>query len=112
MVRLVGCINDELAIMLIDLGSSHNFQSQKMVDKTKLPQVETKVNTILFLNDGTRTTNSRAFQTPIAMQGVEVKVDFEVWNGVHHDTNIGMEWMAQMDAKVGCHDCSMIGNLS
>ncbi len=32
-----------------------------------------------------------------------MKVDFEVWNGV--------EWLAQMDAKVGCHDCSMIGTL-
>jgi hypothetical protein len=48
-VRLVGCINDELAMILIDPGSSHKFQSQEMVDKSKLQQVKTKVNTILFL---------------------------------------------------------------
>jgi hypothetical protein len=47
----------------------------------------------------------------MGMQGVETKVDFEVSNGVHHDAIIGMEWLAQMDAKVGCHDCSMIGTL-
>jgi hypothetical protein len=108
---LVGCINDEPIVILIDPRSSNNFLSQELVDKAKLQQVETKVSTILLPNDGTRTINSRVFQTLVAIQGVETRVDFEVWNGVCCDTIIGMERLAQMDANVGCHDCSTIGTL-
>jgi len=49
-VRLVGHINDELVMILIGAWNSHNFLSQKMVDKTKLQHVETKVSTILLPN--------------------------------------------------------------
>lgn len=67
MFRLVGCINGELAMILIDPGSSHNLPSQEMVDKAKLQQVETKVSIILLPNDGTRTTNNTMLQTLVAM---------------------------------------------
>ncbi len=66
-VRLVGCINDEPAVILIDPRSSHKFLSQEMVDKAKLQQVETKVSTILLPNAGTRTINSKVFHTLVAM---------------------------------------------
>ncbi len=67
MIRLVGCINDELAVILINPRSFHNLLSQEMVDKVKLQQVETKVSTILLPNDGTRTINNKMFQTLVAM---------------------------------------------
>jgi hypothetical protein len=49
------------------------------------------------------------FQAPVGMQRSETRMDFEVWNGVRYDSIIGMEWLAQMDTKVGRHDCSMTG---
>jgi hypothetical protein len=82
-----------------------------MVYKAKLQQVETKVNTFLLPDDVTRTINGRMFQTLATMQGVETRMDFEVWNGVHYDAIIGMEWLVQMDIKVGCFNCLMTETL-
>jgi hypothetical protein len=67
--------------------------------------VEIKVNTILLPNDGIRTTDN------IMLQGVERRMDFEVWNGVCYDAIIGMKLLAQMDIKVGCHNRLMSRNL-
>lgn len=73
--------------------------------------METKINTFFLPNDVTKTITSRMFQTLATMQGIETRMDFEVWNGVHYDAIIGMEWLVQMDIKVGCLDCSMTRTL-
>jgi hypothetical protein len=58
-VRLVKHINDEPSIVLINVGSSHNFLSQEMVEKTKLQQMGARLNTIILLNDGIGVTSCK-----------------------------------------------------
>jgi len=76
-VRLIKHINDEPSIILINVGSSHNFPSQEMVEKANLQQMGARLNTII-LNDGIGVTSCKVLQVLMRMQGVRPKVDFEV----------------------------------
>jgi len=40
----------------------------------------------------------------MSIQGIETKVDFEVWNGVHYDVILGMAWLYQVDAWIACKE--------
>jgi hypothetical protein len=69
-VELVKHINDEPSIVLINVGSSHNFLSQEMVKKANLQQLRARLNTTIFFDDGIGVTSCKVLQVPMRMQGV------------------------------------------
>jgi hypothetical protein len=77
-VRLVKHINDEPFIVLINVGSSHNFLSQEMVEKVNLQQMGARLNTTILLDDGIGVISCKVLQVLMRMQRVRTKVNFEV----------------------------------
>jgi len=99
MVQLKGYVNsNHLSMILIDSGSTHNMISTNFGKKLGLPLIPVAPCSIMLPNDDTNSIDYYILNAPVSIQGVETKVDFEVWNGAHYDVILGMAWLRQVDA--------------
>ena len=48
----------------------------------------------------------------VNIQGVDTKVDIEVWNEARYEVILDMAWLKQMDAWIACKEGAIHGKLS
>lgn len=90
-VQLKGCANsNHPSMILIDSGSTHNMISANFATKLGLPLIPVAPCSVLLPNDDTSSIDHCILNASVSIQGVETKVDFEVWNGARYDVILGM----------------------
>jgi len=98
-------------MILVDSGSTHNMILAKFAKKLGFPLIPVAPCSVLLLNDNTSLIDHHILNAPVSIQGVETKVNFEVWNGARYNVILGMVWLRQVDAWIACKEGTVHGKL-
>ena len=79
--------------------------------KIGLPLIPIKPCSVWLSNKQSSFITHRMLKVPVSIQGVDTKVDFEVWNGVRYKVILGMAWLKQVDAWIVCKEGAVHGKL-
>ncbi|KAJ1413258.1 Retrotransposon gag domain [Sesbania bispinosa] len=92
--KVRGTVNDQQVVALIDCGASHNFISQELVERLKLPVKETSPYTV-EVGDGHKVECRGVCENlVIRIQGLRIQQDFYLFELGGADLVLGLEWLA------------------
>ena len=79
MLQIKGFLNSSFwSMILIDSGSSYNMMSTSFAHKIGLPLILIKPCLVWLPNNQSSSITHRMLKVPVNIQGVDIKVDFEV----------------------------------
>ncbi|XP_004971882.1 uncharacterized protein LOC101768429 [Setaria italica] len=94
-MRLIGTIQNQQVLLLVDSGSSNTFISKKMVQALNCP-MQAVASTQVVIADGTRLkTNMMVPQVEWYIQGQAFTTDMRVLDINCYDIILGMDWLSE-----------------
>jgi hypothetical protein len=92
MIEVEGMINNQTITILIDSGASHSYIDPKMVEKFHFPRIKHgKYWLVQPTTTAKRNVNEMVKSCPIHMNGLNIKVDLNMFSSGSYDCLIGMD---------------------
>jgi hypothetical protein len=92
-MRLVGKLKNQLVVILIDSGSTHNFIDPAVAKKARLPCITTTLIQVKVANGAQLNSEGRCNAVTLKMQGNTITTAFYVLTLGGCDIVLGIEWL-------------------
>lgn len=95
-MRIVGTIHQQLVVILVDSGSTHNFLDPAIVLKAKLPKLSSEVIGVKVANGQLMTSEGKCPAMSMKVQGNNFCTEFYVLTLGGCDLVLGIQWLRRV----------------
>ncbi|KAJ8898712.1 hypothetical protein K2173_004846 [Erythroxylum novogranatense] len=92
-IQLGGKMGKSMGTILVDLGSTHNFVSERFAKKTGIESTNGKKLKVQVASGEELTSSGKCVQTQIIIQGVPIYVDLYILPLEGYDVVLGTQWL-------------------
>jgi hypothetical protein len=105
MIEVEGMINNQTIAILIDSGDSHSYIDPMMVESLHFPRSKYEKSWLVQLVAGAKIKfNEMVKSCLMDMNGLNTRVDLNIFPLGSYDCLIGMDWLDQHHAILDCHN--------